>query len=43
MQPTPERPAPANPSEKLRRVIYLVTEDWYFISHRLPMARAENI
>lgn len=22
------------------RVIYLVTEDWYFISHRLPMARA---
>ena len=26
------RPAP--------RVIYLVTEDWYFIAHRLPMARA---
>ena len=23
-----------------RRVLYLVTEDWYFISHRLPMARA---
>jgi mannose/cellobiose epimerase-like protein (N-acyl-D-glucosamine 2-epimerase family)/glycosyltransferase involved in cell wall biosynthesis len=23
-----------------RRIIYLVTEDWYFISHRLPMARA---
>ena len=22
------------------RLIYLVTEDWYFISHRLPMARA---
>jgi mannose/cellobiose epimerase-like protein (N-acyl-D-glucosamine 2-epimerase family)/glycosyltransferase involved in cell wall biosynthesis len=22
------------------RVIYLVTEDWYFMSHRLPMARA---
>lgn len=22
------------------RIIYLVTEDWYFISHRLPMARA---
>jgi glycosyltransferase involved in cell wall biosynthesis len=21
-------------------VVYLVTEDWYFISHRLPMARA---
>jgi mannose/cellobiose epimerase-like protein (N-acyl-D-glucosamine 2-epimerase family)/glycosyltransferase involved in cell wall biosynthesis len=23
-----------------RRLVYLVTEDWYFISHRLPMARA---
>jgi glycosyltransferase involved in cell wall biosynthesis len=22
------------------RLIYLVTEDWYFVSHRLPMARA---
>src|SRR5215470_8942165 len=26
------RPAP--------RLIYVVTEDWYFVSHRLPMARA---
>jgi mannose/cellobiose epimerase-like protein (N-acyl-D-glucosamine 2-epimerase family)/glycosyltransferase involved in cell wall biosynthesis len=25
---------------KVPRVVYLVTEDWYFISHRLPMARA---
>src|SRR5208282_6818691 len=23
-----------------RRLIFLVTEDWYFWSHRLPMARA---
>ncbi|MEE9587050.1 MAG: glycosyltransferase family 4 protein [Hyphomicrobiaceae bacterium] len=23
-----------------RRIVYLVTEDWYFLSHRLPMARA---
>ena len=23
-----------------RRIVYLVTEDWYFVSHRLPMARA---
>ncbi len=23
-----------------QRVLYLVTEDWYFVSHRLPMARA---
>src|SRR5919199_320977 len=22
------------------RLVYLVTEDWYFLSHRLPMARA---
>lgn len=22
------------------RIIYVVTEDWYFLSHRLPMARA---
>lgn len=23
-----------------RKLVYLVSEDWYFISHRLPMARA---
>jgi glycosyltransferase involved in cell wall biosynthesis len=23
-----------------RRLLYVVTEDWYFLSHRLPMARA---
>ncbi len=23
-----------------RKLVYLVTEDWYFVSHRLPMARA---
>jgi glycosyltransferase involved in cell wall biosynthesis len=40
MQTTPLQTALANPREKPRRVIYLVTEDWYFISHRLPMARA---
>ena len=27
-------------SARARRVVYLVTEDWYFVSHRLPMARA---
>ena len=31
------RPVPARTRPKL---IYLVTEDWYFWSHRLPMARA---
>jgi len=29
---TSQRPAP--------RLLYVVTEDWYFLSHRLPMARA---
>ena len=23
-----------------QKILYLVTEDWYFVSHRLPMARA---
>src|ERR1043166_7735118 len=23
-----------------RKLLYLVSEDWYFVSHRLPMARA---
>jgi glycosyltransferase involved in cell wall biosynthesis len=27
-------------AERGRRLIFLVTEDWYFWSHRLPMARA---
>src|ERR1700730_9395639 len=45
--PTPSMDAspaitPARPGERAAppRIIYLVTEDWYFISHRLPMARA---
>jgi glycosyltransferase involved in cell wall biosynthesis len=24
----------------VRRLVFVVTEDWYFVSHRLPMARA---
>ena len=24
------------------RLLYVVTEDWYFLSHRLPMARAAS-
>jgi glycosyltransferase involved in cell wall biosynthesis len=31
-QPEPDRPQP--------RLLYVVTEDWAFLSHRLPMARA---
>src|SRR5450759_4221927 len=23
-----------------QKILYLVSEDWYFVSHRLPMARA---
>jgi glycosyltransferase involved in cell wall biosynthesis len=33
-----ERSAEASP--KLPRLLYVVSEDWYFLSHRLPMARA---
>jgi mannose/cellobiose epimerase-like protein (N-acyl-D-glucosamine 2-epimerase family)/glycosyltransferase involved in cell wall biosynthesis len=33
-------PPAAAATEGKPRVIYLVTEDWYFVSHRLPMARA---
>ncbi|MDR3517598.1 MAG: glycosyltransferase family 4 protein [Azospirillaceae bacterium] len=32
-------PVPNTPPDRLR-ILYLVTEDWYFWSHRLPMARA---
>jgi glycosyltransferase involved in cell wall biosynthesis len=28
------------PSRAIRKILYLVTEDWYFWSHRLPFARA---
>jgi glycosyltransferase involved in cell wall biosynthesis len=28
------------PSPARGRILYVVTEDWYFLSHRLPMARA---
>lgn len=34
LDPTPSQPGPAPV------LAYLVTEDWYFVSHRLPMARA---
>jgi glycosyltransferase involved in cell wall biosynthesis len=34
-----ETPAAA-PAPALRKILYLVTEDWYFWSHRLPFARA---
>lgn len=41
--PQPNDPAaPQNSSQpaERRRIVYIVTEDWYFLSHRLPMARA---
>lgn len=38
------RGAPERPAEERwaagRKLLYLVTEDWYFCSHRLPIARA---
>jgi glycosyltransferase involved in cell wall biosynthesis len=30
----------ARPDRARPRLLYLVSEDWYFLSHRLPMARA---
>jgi glycosyltransferase involved in cell wall biosynthesis len=40
--PAPERrPGPPPPERRSApRVLYVVSEDWYFLSHRLPMARA---
>src|SRR4051812_21628523 len=32
--------APMAVTQRARRILYIVTEDWYFLSHRLPMARA---
>jgi len=31
---------PRRPDGGAPRLLYVVTEDWYFLSHRLPMARA---
>jgi glycosyltransferase involved in cell wall biosynthesis len=31
---------PRRPGGGAPRLLYVVTEDWYFLSHRLPMARA---
>jgi glycosyltransferase involved in cell wall biosynthesis len=36
MQQQASQPGAARPA----RLLYLVSEDWYFLSHRLPMARA---
>src|SRR6186713_1167855 len=35
----PEARSPDHPP----RLLYVVTEDWYFLSHRLPMARAARV
>jgi hypothetical protein len=24
----------------MQKILYLISEDWYFVLHRLPMARA---
>ncbi len=43
-QPAPIDAAPAVPAAgqagRRRKLLFLVTEDWYFCSHRLPVARA---
>jgi glycosyltransferase involved in cell wall biosynthesis len=33
-------PAPENLPRPMRRLVFVVTEDWFFASHFLPMARA---
>lgn len=36
----PDEPRPIPLSQRAPRLLYVVTEDWAFLSHRLPMARA---
>src|SRR6266436_5493741 len=36
----PPLPFPAEFAERRPKLLFLVTEDWYFCSHRLPVARA---
>ncbi len=37
----PGKPSPDIPSRKSRpKLLFVVTEDWYFVSHRLPLALA---
>jgi mannose/cellobiose epimerase-like protein (N-acyl-D-glucosamine 2-epimerase family)/glycosyltransferase involved in cell wall biosynthesis len=40
LAPAAARSKPGAGRSLALRLVYLVTEDWYFISHRLPMARA---
>jgi glycosyltransferase involved in cell wall biosynthesis len=39
-QPAPIDARPAAPAAARPKLLFLVTEDWYFCSHRLPVARA---
>jgi glycosyltransferase involved in cell wall biosynthesis len=40
MKPEAAAMTQASQPTKAARLLYLVSEDWYFLSHRLPMARA---
>jgi glycosyltransferase involved in cell wall biosynthesis len=40
MKPDAAAMTQTSPPAKVPRLLYLVSEDWYFLSHRLPMARA---
>ena len=40
MKPTAAAMTQASKAATAPRLLYLVSEDWYFLSHRLPMARA---
>jgi glycosyltransferase involved in cell wall biosynthesis len=39
-QTSPATPLPRRADGGSPRLLYIVTEDWFFLSHRLPMARA---
>ncbi len=40
IRPHPPPPSPALTGGRRPKLLFLVTEDWYFCSHRLPVARA---
>jgi hypothetical protein len=39
MSPT-AAPAPGSEGQSSPKILFLISEDWYFLSHRLPLARA---
>ena len=40
LSPAPAGPLAVLPGSRRRKLLFLVTEDWYFCSHRMGLARA---